>query len=318
VPDTGSSNLWVYDQGCHTVACLRHDRFKESNSTSFKKDGTAFDIQYGSGGVDGVVGRDTAALGESSASMGFGLINKTSGPTFLVSQMDGIIGLGYDTISVDKLPTYITESNLPTKEFGFYLHNNPEQSYMTMGGCQTKGWNKIKEHQVIEKTYWNLNLESVQQDGKDAHKLTGIKAAIDSGTSLIVGSEDVINPLIDGITVSEDCSNLDSLPDLTFTMDGHDYTLTKDDYVLQVKSPLGRKTQCVMGIMAQKVPAGKSFPYVIVGDVFFRPYAPCFSREKDTVTFYSAATPKDVVLDIVEDMAKTATDIVDDFTKYLQ
>ena len=154
--------MWVYDKGCHTLACLRHSRFNEGASSTFKADGEAFNIQYGSGGVNGVVGRDTASLGEAKAQMGFGLINKTSGPTFLVSQMDGIIGLGYDTISVDKLPTWVESSDLPTKEFGFYLHNNPVQSYMTMGGCQTEGFTKIKEHNVIEKTYWNLSLDSVK------------------------------------------------------------------------------------------------------------------------------------------------------------
>lgn len=82
-------------------------------------------------------------------------------------------------------------------------------------------------------------------------------------------------------------------------------------------SPLG-KTECLMGIMAQAVPAGKTFPYVIVGDVFFRPYSPCFSREKDTVTFYTPETPKETVVDIVADMAETAANMVDDFTKYLQ
>ena len=44
----------------------------------------------------------------------------------------------------------------------------------------------------------------------------GLKAAIDSGTSAIVGSNEIVDPLISDITVEEDCSNLDSLPDIIF------------------------------------------------------------------------------------------------------
>jgi hypothetical protein len=40
--------------------------------------------------------------------------------------MDGILGLGYDTISVDNLPTWLESTTLEDKSFGFYLHNNPD------------------------------------------------------------------------------------------------------------------------------------------------------------------------------------------------
>jgi len=40
-----------------------------------------------------------------------------------------------------------------------------------------------------------------------------------------------------------------------------------------------------MGIMSTAVPDG--FHYVIVGDVFFRKYAPYFNLADDTVSFYT-------------------------------
>jgi hypothetical protein len=48
--------------------------------------------------------------------------------------MSGILGLAYNTISVDKLPTFIDSSNEKDKSFAFYLHENPEQSYLTLPG----------------------------------------------------------------------------------------------------------------------------------------------------------------------------------------
>ena len=62
--------------------------------------------------------------------------------------------------------------------------------------------------------------------------VTGYKAAIDSGTSLIMGPNTLFQPLLEGITVEQDCSNLDSLPNITFTFDSQDYVLTPTDYVL--------------------------------------------------------------------------------------
>jgi hypothetical protein len=39
--------------------------------------------------------------------MGFGEVMKVSGISFYASLMSGILGLAYDTISVDKLPTFM-------------------------------------------------------------------------------------------------------------------------------------------------------------------------------------------------------------------
>jgi len=57
-------------------------------------------------------------------------------------------------------------------------------------------------------------------------------AAIDSGTSLIVGPAELIDPLIEGITVNQDCSGKESLPNITFTLDDTDYELSWEDYVV--------------------------------------------------------------------------------------
>lgn len=82
--------------------------------------------------------------------MGFGEIDHVSGITFYVSPMDGILGLGYDSISVNGIPTWLQSSDLEDKSFGFYLHNNPEESYMTIPGFDDTGLIKIQTHDVIE------------------------------------------------------------------------------------------------------------------------------------------------------------------------
>ena len=283
VPDTGSSNLWVYSSKCHSVACLTHSKYKAKSSSTYEEDGQAFDITYGSGSVKGFVSKDVCTIGDDiSAKMSFGEIQSVKGATFLVSQMDGIIGLAFDQISVDTLPTFMTSTDLTDKSFAFYLKSNPEESYMTMPGIDEElGMSEIASHKVIEETYWNLDFTKLSGPNGDVD-ITGYKAAIDSGTSLIMGPNTVIQPLIEGITVNKDCSGKEDLPDITFTFDSTDYVLTANDYVLEVSN--GRSTQCLMGIQGADLP--DDFKYVIVGDVFMRVYPSKFSLDDKTVTFY--------------------------------
>jgi len=58
--------------------------------------------------------------------------------------MSGILGLAYGSISVDGLPTFIDSSNLTDKSFSFYLHENPEASYMTIPGYDMDAMNGVE------------------------------------------------------------------------------------------------------------------------------------------------------------------------------
>merc|ERR1712086_386435 len=150
---------------------------------------------------------------------------------------------------------------------------------MVIPGMDTENYETVQKHKVVEEKYWALKLDSVTKGTKkiDASKY---KAVIDSGTSLLVGPKDIIDELISGIAVSGDCSNLDSLPDITFTIDTTDYTLKGTDYVLQVQG------QCLMGIESMAFPEG--FNYFILGDVFMRKYPSYFNLNDNSVSFQVA------------------------------
>ena len=133
--------------------------------------------------------------------MRFGEITKAKGKNFIVSKMSGILGLAYDSISVDRLPTWLTSSSLKDKSFSFYLHANPEKSFMVIPGTDSENFTTIQTHEVVEKTYWALQFTSMTgADGK-AIDTSAFKAVIDTGTSLMVGPEALVNQLIDGINV---------------------------------------------------------------------------------------------------------------------
>lgn len=132
VPDTGSSNLWLFSSQCSAKVCKQVPTYDSSKSSTSEKDGQSFKIQYGSGSVDGFVTKDLVKFGDSDAkSFGFGEITQSTG---MQGPMSGILGLGFDSISVDNLPVYIEESDLKDKSFSFVLRNNPDESYLTIPG----------------------------------------------------------------------------------------------------------------------------------------------------------------------------------------
>jgi cathepsin D len=281
VPDTGSSNLWLYSHSCWSLPCWLHPTFESKKSSTYVKDGQKFDITYGSGSVKGTVGKDVAMIGDDIKSeMSFGEITSVSGASFYVSQMSGILGLAYNTISVDGLPTFMDQADLKDKSFSFYLHSNPDESYMVVPGMDSENYEAIDTHKVVEEKYWALDLAYVAQGDKKIDA-SGFKAVIDSGTSLLVGPKQLVDPLIDGIKVETDCSNLDSLPEMSFTIDSQTYALSPKDYVLQV-TQFG-KTECLLGVQSMEFPAG--FNYFIMGDVFMRRYPSYFNLNDNTVSF---------------------------------
>lgn len=99
--------------------------------------------------------------------------------------MSGIIGLGYDTISIDNLKTFVDLADLSEKTFSMYLKHSKEQSYMIVPGKDT-GYEDIMKHQVVEQKYWSLKLTGMKNGDKSV-PTDNYKAVIDSGTSLIVG-----------------------------------------------------------------------------------------------------------------------------------
>ncbi|OBT67387.1 hypothetical protein VE03_03073 [Pseudogymnoascus sp. 23342-1-I1] len=54
----------VPSQSCGSIACYLHSKYDSSESTTFKKNGTEFAIQYGSGSVSGYISKDQVTIGD--------------------------------------------------------------------------------------------------------------------------------------------------------------------------------------------------------------------------------------------------------------
>ena len=244
--DTGSSNLWVPSSECGSIACYLHQKFDSSASSTFKKNGSSFEIQYGSGSLSGFVSEDTVTIGDLTVkNQLFAEATSEPGLAFAFGRFDGIMGLGYDTIAVNKItpPVYnmIDKDLLDDKVFAFYLGDTDSESEVVFGGVDKDHYTgKMTKIPLRRKAYWEVDLDAIVL-GEESADFENTGAILDTGTSLIVlptTMAELINKEIGakkgfGGQYSLECNKRDSLPDLTFTLTGTNFTITPYDYVIE-------------------------------------------------------------------------------------
>jgi len=290
--DTGSSNLWVPSTQCTSIACFLHAKYDSSASSTYKPNGTAFKIQYGSGSMEGFVSRDHLSIGDLVIpNQDFAEATKEPGLAFAFGRFDGILGLGYDTISVNHItpPFYsmINQGLIDDPVFSFRVGSSEaDGGEAVFGGIDDSAYTgKIEYVPVRRKAYWEVELEKVSF-GDDVLELENTGAAIDTGTSLIALPTDIaemVNTLIGAKRswngqYTVDCSKVPSLPVLSFYFGGKPYALEGSDYTLNVQGT------CISAFtgLDMNLPGGSLW---IIGDVFLRKYFTVYDLGKNAVGF---------------------------------
>lgn len=292
VLDTGSSNLWVPSSECGSIACYLHTKYDSSSSSTYEKNGTSFEIRYGSGSLSGFTSRDVMSIGDLEIKdQVFAEATEEPGLAFAFGRFDGILGLGYDTISVNQIvpPFYnmINQGLLDEPVFAFYLGDSKDEgdeSEAIFGGVNKDHYEgKITEIPLRRKAYWEVDLDAISfGDAKADLDNTGV--ILDTGTSLIAVPSTLAELLNKEIGAkkgwngqySVDCAKRDSLPDLTFTLSGNDFAITPYDYILEVQD------SCISTIMGMDFPEPVG-PLAILGDAFLRRYYSVYDLGKSTV-----------------------------------
>lgn len=201
--DTGSSNLWVPSTRCKSIACYLHRKYDAEKSSSFKENGTEFAIRYGTGSLEGVISNDLVQISDLKIkSQDFGESVKEPGITFAVGRFDGILGLGYDRISVQKVvpPFYnmINQKLIDKPLFGVWMNykdSGDEGGEIVFGGTNTDHYDEstLGWAPVIRKGYWEVELQAAfLGDDKISMGPKRMGAAIDTGTFHISSHPDLI------------------------------------------------------------------------------------------------------------------------------
>eukprot|EP00063_Salmo_salar_P073288 XP_014048123.1 PREDICTED: cathepsin D-like [Salmo salar] len=302
--DTGSSNLWVPSIHCSflDVACWLHHRYNSKKSSTYAQNGTKFSIQYGRGSLSGFISGDTVYLaGMQVTGQQFGEAVKQPGITFAVARFDGVLGMGYPTISVDKITpvfdTAMAAKLLPQNIFSFYISRDPFAAVggeLMLGGTDPLYYTGDLHYvNVTRKAYWQIEMSSVEVGNQLTLCKAGCQAIVDTGTSLITGPAEEVRALQKAIgalplLIGEywiDCKKVPSLPVITFNLGGKMFNLTGDDYII-MESQMGQKI-CLSGFMAMNIPPPAG-PLWILGDVFIGRYYSVFDRDADRVGFAPA------------------------------
>lgn len=190
VLDTGSSNLWIPSADCSSIACYLHSKYDHSDSSSYKKNGSDFAIRYGSGAVEGYISQDTVQIGDLKIKdQLFGEATQEPGLAFAFGRFDGILGLGYDTISVNGIvpPFYsmIEQDLLDEPVFAFYLGDTEQESEAIFGGVDKSHYKGDLVYLPLRrKAYWEVDLDAISFGGESA-EFENTGAILDTGTSLI-------------------------------------------------------------------------------------------------------------------------------------
>lgn len=193
VLDTGSSNLWVPSSDCSSISCFLHNKYDSSSSSTYQKNGSEFNIRYGSGSLSGFVSQDNVKIGDLEIeNQHFAEATEEPGLAFIFGKFDGILGLGFDTISVNKMvpPFYnmVNQKKVDEPVFAFYLgdaNKDGDTSEATFGGVDKNHYKgELTKIPLRREAYWEVDFNSIAL-GDNVAELDNTGAVLDTGTSLI-------------------------------------------------------------------------------------------------------------------------------------
>lgn len=315
VYDTGSSNLWVPSSQCtnytESPACATQNKFDNTQSSTYLQCGNPsygcdLFLPYGSGTVFGFLGNDTVNVGGINLPASVtpvGQVTVEPGADFDDGYFDGIVGLAYPVIAMPLLSMLpgpidiMMQMHLLQKnQFSVYLSSTPNDtsSALVLGGIDNQyvngTWTTVPFN-IMQPLlgYWAITVDTIKINGRDTGACSSCIGVVDTGTSIITGPPAQMDPIIAKLNVSADCSNINSLPTMSFSIAGKDFDLTPYQYVIRLPASStdadASSWQCQLGLMS--FDAGLPGLWIL-GDTFIRAYYTVFDRDNNWVQFAPA------------------------------
>ncbi|KAJ1437068.1 Saposin-like type B, region 1 [Sesbania bispinosa] len=220
--DTGSSNLWVPSSKCiFSIACYFHSKYRSRISSTYTEIGIPCKIPYDEGYIYGYFSKDNVKVGDVVIKdQEFSEITRAT-LALLALPFDGILGLGFQDISVGKVtPVWynmIEQGHICDKVFSLWLNQDPMAKVggeIVFGGIDFSHFRGDHTYVPLsQKGYWQIEVGDVLL----ANNSTGLceggcSAIVDSGTSLIAGPTSVVAQINHAIGaegyVSFECKNI--------------------------------------------------------------------------------------------------------------
>jgi cathepsin D len=303
--DTGSSDLWVADASC-TLGCEKTKTFDPSSSSSFQNFSSNFAIQYGSGQAAGVLGQDVIQMaGFTVPNQVFAVCDEVS-DGLLQSPVSGLMGLGFANLAQSGATpfwqTLASSGVWDSPVMAFHLTrfvDDPTARSVEPGGSFTMGFidqtlydgdiefiNIPKGHA----SYWLLPLNTINIQGTaiPLQNDSSSFAAIDTGTTLVGGPENVISTLFSQIPGSAPATGnykgywsypCETSIDISLNFGGSNWQISNADFQLKQMGD----GQCLGAFFA--LSTGNGAPNWIIGDTFLKNVYSVFRFSPPSVGF---------------------------------
>ncbi|RIB06184.1 aspartic peptidase domain-containing protein [Gigaspora rosea] len=275
--DTASADLWVPSVYCYN--CNNKRLYDDSQSSTIQYDDSDFSITYADGSSSiGWIELDTLQVGYIPiTSQQFAIIYDISS-AFQNDVIDGIMGLGYDSLS-------LRPARNNTKYGGIFV----------FGGIDTSLYKgSIIYAPVTVQNFWQIGIDAVLYNGKavtTSSKKQKQQAIVDTATALLILGTSVVKQLHTNMKGKLDSTsqtwqvpcNLGSNVKVSIQINGISLAINYRDIVREKVS--STSTWCYSGIAATDSTTW------ILGGVFMKNYYVIFDREKNQVGFATPVYP---------------------------
>ncbi|WWD09086.1 hypothetical protein V865_007206 [Kwoniella europaea PYCC6329] len=224
LPDTGSSDLFVFGPSCSSCNLYNHTSFHSQQSSTYKNVSDDWVYYYADGsGALGYTSTDIVSFGQDhdqrivKAEMDFAIATQVGGSDFKSSFRSGVMGLGLDSMSTIRSHNVVADQGrtlfsrlVKTKQLsenvlsirlqkgrqsqgvvyeegqGQYTFGGIEENYVR-GGRDGLAW-----MDVMSQNYWGITMEDISIGSNSIlsqDRTTPRRAIIDTGTTLIITSD---------------------------------------------------------------------------------------------------------------------------------
>ncbi|KAL9544370.1 hypothetical protein MBANPS3_007664 [Mucor bainieri] len=314
--DTGSSSTWVPIQGCGRYCGYPKHSLVPSNSSTFTTDNMVFSIRYGEGFSRGYYAKDTVTInGVSVPQVNFAVSDYNDGD-LTMDGADGIFALGPDSLSIYNnpekkvIPTFVTtmfeegiiENNVFSVYFQPLAHNVREQKRIN-GEIVFGG---VKESHIVSnvsyvpttkqsnfKDYWAVDIDAITVGDYTKTYDRKVVGMVDTGSTLVFLPREIISRVFKGVKgLRRDFSgqyivpcHAENLPNIAITMNGKDYSITPEHYVIK-GGLLTFSTENCYTYLQESPP----FVDAILGYGFLQQYVSVYDNENKRIGFADRAS----------------------------
>ncbi|XP_069694793.1 lysosomal aspartic protease-like [Periplaneta americana] len=248
--DTGSPFIWVPSKKCvkGNKICEYHNKYDSAKSSTYEKIGSAFELKYGVGVIDGFTSSDTVTIGSITVrNQKFIEAEEIKGNPFLTAMYDGIAGLGYgenaevtpllDNLYKQKLISRLAYSFHPVRD----TTNVNYDAELILGGSDANTIiGDVVYEKLLDRYTWEFPLEKIKVNSRVV--CTSCTAKIDFASGVIgvpATFMEKIHTLLEKANslpsgrYMVDCKYVSSLPKIHFVIGGEKFSMEGEDYITQ-------------------------------------------------------------------------------------